>query len=203
VTAVNQMLKIPLNPIQLYPYALAGETAASGEAHGDNVGPALLGGLTVSVGGDEPRVVQVPVPNQLRCVLVHPRLRIETRDSRGILPDAFDRRDVVQQMSLLSGFITGCFQRDLDLIEASLADLLVEPVRSPHVPGFGAVKAAALECGAMGCSLSGSGPSVFAWFRSEATARTGADAMREAFAAAGHESECYVSSVNSPGARQA
>lgn len=202
VSAVNQMLKIPLPAIELYPFAMAGERAASGEAHGDNVGPSLLGGLTVSVAGDPARVIQVPVPNQLRCVVARPHLVIKTRDARSVLPAAFERHLVVNQMANLAGFLVGCLKRDLDLIAACLADVIVEPVRASRVPGFPSVKAAALDAGAMGCSLSGSGPAVFAWFRSEAAARSGCEAMLAAFEAAGLAADGFVSPVNSPGARQ-
>ena len=202
VFAVNMMLKIPLPTAELFPYALAGEAAASGEVHGDNVGPALLGGLTISGPAENPRVVQVKMPNTLRCVLVHPNMKIETSASRNALPDQFERRKAVAQMANLAAFLAGCFHRDLDLIAASLQDLLIEDVRSPGIPGFGKVKRAAMDHGALGCSISGSGPSVFAWFSSESASRQAAEAMVAAFGEEGLEAVSYVSPINSPGARQ-
>lgn len=202
VTAVNQMLKIPLPAADLFPYALAGEAAASGEAHGDNVAPALLGGLTIAGPYENPQVVQVTVPNTLRCVLVHPDLEIETGASRSSLPSHFERRKTVGQLANLAAFLAGCFQRDIELIGASLKDLLVEEVRSTAIPGFQEVKAAAMDNGALGCSISGSGPSMFAWFLSDSAARGAAEQMVAAFATAGLSAKSYVSPVNSPGARQ-
>ena len=201
VLAVNQMLKIPLQPAEIFTFALAGESAASGDAHGDNVGPSLMGGLTLTGPARNPRVIQIPVPNQLRCVLVHPELRVDTGPSRQSLPAQFDRHRSVGQLANLAAFMAGCYTKNLDLIEDALEDLLVEPFRAPGIPGFEAVKAAALDSGAMGCSLSGSGPSMFAWFRSEPVARAGAEAMVQAFADAGLAATSLVSQVNAPGAR--
>jgi len=201
VVALNQMLKIPLNQSELFSYALQGEAISSGEKHGDNVAASLLGGLTMVGPADEPRAIQIPVPNQLRCVLVHPDLQIETKSSRSALPKTYRRELMVEQTANLSAFIVGCFQRDLDLIEKGLKDVLIEPKRARFIPGFNRVKEAAIAEGAMGCSISGSGPSVFAWFRSESSARSGVEAMQKAFTDAGLETTSVVSAVNSPGAR--
>lgn len=203
VAALNQMLKIPRPLAEIYQYALAGEAAASGTAHGDNVGPALIGGMTVSGPAHDPQVISIPVPNQLRCALVRPDLTIETKASRGALPEKFGRNATVNQMANLAAFLAGCTQRNLDLIEAALKDELIEPYRANMIPGFADVKQAALDAGAMGASISGSGPAVFAWFRSDAAARAGADAMTHAFADHRLETISYVSPVNAPGARQA
>ncbi len=201
VFAINQMLKIPVQLIDLYPYALQGEMAASGSEHGDNVAASLLGGLTLVGAAGYRRPVQIPVPNRLRCVVVHPAIEIETRDSREALPKTFKRQTVVDQMANLSAFIAGCFQRDIDLIGASLKDLLVERGRAKTIPGFAKAKKAALEAGALGCSISGSGPSVFAWFQSESAAATGGEAMARVFADEGFETQTISSPVGSPGAR--
>ena len=203
VAALNQMLKIPMSLAECYPYALAGEAAASGGRHGDNVGPSLVGGLTISGPASNPQVISVPVPNQLRCVIVRPNHIIETRQSRGALPESFERSVCVDQMANLAAFIAGCYERDLDRIEASLADVLIEPWRAGSIPGFADVKQAALDAEAMGCSISGSGPSVFAWFRSESQARIGRDAMVNAFADHKLETEAFTTPVNAPGARPA
>ncbi len=203
VVAVNQMLKIHLPLAALYPYALAGEMAAtgSGNEHGDNVAASLLGGLAAVGPAGHRRPLQIPVPNRLRCTVVRPHLQIETRGSRGDLPDTFQRETAVKQMANLAAFITACHSKDIDVIGECLVDLLVEDRRARRIPGFGAAKAAALDAGALGCSVSGSGPSVFAWFRTETAAIAGGEAMAAAFTAADVESTTITSPVACPGAR--
>ena len=203
VVAVNLMLKIPLSVASLYGYAGAGEMAAtgSGDPHGDNVAASLLGGLALvgPFGRQEP--IQIPLPNRLRCAVVRPHIEIETRDSREGLPKAFKREAVAAQMANLAAFIAACHSKDIDVIGHCLVDLLVEKVRGKQIPGFTKAKQAALEIGALGCSISGSGPSVFAWFRSESDAVGGGAAMAAAFADAGLESTVITSPVAGPGAR--
>lgn len=201
VVAINSMLKIPLPVAELFPYALAGEAVASGSVHGDNVAPSLLGGLTVVAPRDDMRVVSLPVPAQLRCVLVHPNLTIETRAAREILADPVDLELAVAQSANLAGLICGCYTKDVDLIGACLADVLVEPLRAGLIPGFDDVKQAAKDAGALGCSIAGSGPAMFAWFGAESHAIKAADTMAAAFQANGLESEAYVSLISAPGAR--
>jgi homoserine kinase len=201
VVAVNQMLKIPLAIQDLFPYALAGESVASGTAHGDNVGAALVGGLAIVGPSEHCRVIQVPAPNQLRCVVVHPDLKIETSDARAALPETVNLGLAVAQSANLAALITACFQRDIELVGLALRDVMIEPHRSHMIPGFDRVKAAAMENDALGCSISGAGPSVFAWFNNETSAGAGLDAMVAAFEEEGLNTSAYASPVNTPGAR--
>lgn len=201
VVAFNALLKIPLPMEALYPYALAGESVASGGSPGDNVGASLLGGL-VCCSGDpaKPWVASVPVSNQLRAVIVRPEVQIETAQSRAALPTHFAREDVTRQMANLSGLLIGNVNRDMKLIAQSLEDVLVESHRAASIPGFFRVKEAAMSAGALGCSISGAGPSMFAWFANDNEARSGARAMQQAFEAEGFDSEAFVSPVQCPGA---
>ena len=180
---------------------MAGERAASGSEHGDNVAASLLGGLAIVGPHGQRYPMSIPAPSRLRCIVVHPQIEIETRDSRATLKKGFSRELVVAQSANLAAFIAGCFDKNMDAIAASLKDLLVEPQRADSIPGFSAVKAAALEAGAVGCSISGSGPSVFAWFQAESAATAGGEAMAEAFSDAGLATTVYSSPVNCPGAR--
>jgi homoserine kinase len=201
VVAANALLATPLDDLTLFRYALLGETVASGTAHGDNLAPALLGGLVLVRGTEPPDLVSIPVPPQLRCVLVHPHLRLDTRVARGVLKPDVPLKLHIEQSANLAGLLAGCFRNDLELIARSLADVLVEPHREPLVPGFRSVKLAALEAGALGCSLSGAGPSVFAWCAEETVAVRVRDAMRDAFAAADLAVDGWISPVDGPGAR--
>ncbi|MEM9531317.1 MAG: homoserine kinase [Pseudomonadota bacterium] len=201
VVAVNKMLKIPLPAADLYPFALAGEFAASRSEHGDNVAASLLGGLTLVGPYGHRTPLPIPAPNRLRCAVIHPKIQIETRNARESLKRGFTRELVVAQSANLAAFVAACYEKNVDVIAACLKDLLIEPQRAGSIPGFKAVKAAALAQGALGCSISGSGPSVFAWFHAESAATAGAEAMQAAFAAEGLESTALSSPVNSPGAR--
>jgi homoserine kinase len=200
--AANALLDRPLPRHALYPHALTGESAASGGIHGDNVGPQLIGGLVLAT---RDRLVPIPVPPGLTAVLVHPPLVLETRRARAALAEPYPIGDIVRQTERLSLVLAGCFKGDFELIAAGLKDVLVEPRRAPLIPGFAAVKAAALAAGALGASISGAGPSVFAWCHDAASAAQTADAMRRAFAdalgCALEAIDCYVGPVSSPGAR--
>lgn len=197
VVAANELLARPLPRAALVAHAVAGETAASGSPHADNVAPALLGGMVLVVGS---ALRQIAVPAHLRCVLAHPSLRLETRDARRMLAPKVALADFVRQSANLAGFVTGCQTGDLELIRASFEDVVIEPQRSQAIPGFAAVKAAAFAAGACGCSISGAGPSVFAWCEEPAAAAVLA-AMRQAFADAGLDSEGWTSAIGGDGAR--
>jgi homoserine kinase len=201
VVAANALLPRPLPLEALFPYALAGEAIASGAIHGDNVAPSLFGGLVLVRSAEPADVVRLPVPPSLRCVMVLPRQRLDTREARAVLPGSVPLHDLVRQTANLAGVVAGCCTGDLELIGRSLVDVVVEPHRAPLVPGFAAVKAAAMEAGALGCSLSGSGPSLFAWCDGDPVADTVRTRMLAAFRDAGVEAEGWTCAVDGAGAR--
>lgn len=201
VVAVNALLDTPLDEAALLRAAMAGEALASGgHAHADNIAPCLYGGLTMVSPRPPWQVTRLPVPAQLRCVLVHPCLSINTSASRAALAPTVPLSQVVDQIDALSGFVAGCFRNDIELIARSLRDPIVEPQRAHLVPGFADAKRAALEAGALGCSLSGSGPSLFAWAGPDQISAVGA-AMQSVFAARGVKSSRWVSRLDAAGAR--
>jgi homoserine kinase len=200
LVAANALLIEPLEPETLFRFALIGETVASGSCHGDNLAPGLFGGLTLVRSLDPPDVVRIPVPPSLRCTLVYPHARLDTRKARAILPREIPMAIHVAQSANIAGLVAGCYAGDLELVSRSLHDVLVEPHRERLIPGFRVVKAAALEAGALGCSISGAGPSIFAWCDGELSAYLVRDAMRAAFAEGGLASEAWVSPVDGPGA---
>ncbi len=197
LVAANALLESPLPHAALYPFALAGEAVASGGYHGDNVGAMLLGGIALAT---PERVLRVPAPATWHCVLVHPDAALETRRAREALKGAYALTEFVAQSAHLALLLCGCHLGDASLVRAGLADVLIEPRRAPLIPGFARVKQAALDHGALGASISGAGPSVFAWFDSLAAAIAAAPAMRAGFAEAGLASESFVSPVNGPAA---
>lgn len=195
LVAANALLEAPLSREALYPFALDGESVSSNSRQGDNVAPMLLGGVVMATAS---RMIPLHVPEWLHCVVVHPDQVLETRRARAVLAEPYPLSVVVRQNMHLALFLTGLQRGDAELIREGLQDLLVEPRRAPLIPGFAQVKAAALEHGALGASMSGAGPSVFAWFESKALAEAAAPAMRAGFAAAGFESRVYVSPVAGP-----
>ncbi len=201
LVAANALLLRPLPPADLLRFALIGEAVASGSPHGDNLAACLLGGMVLVRSLDPPELVPIPVPEAIRCVLVHPQLRVETRAAREVLPREVPLHAHVEQSAHLAGFLAGCYAGDLELIGRCLADRLIEPHRQHLIPGFRSVKRAALAAGALGCSLSGAGPSLFAWCADEVTAEEVCDRMTDAFAAEGIPAEGWISPVNAPGAR--
>ena len=199
LVAANALLDAPLSQHALYRHALAGEAVASGSAHGDNVGPQLAGGLVLAL---EDRLVPIPVPAGLHAAVVHPDFVLETRRARAALAGAYTLAEHVAQSSHFAQLLVGCYTGDVDAIRAGLVDVLVEPRRAPLVPGFARVREAALAAGALGASLSGAGPSVFAWCTSRDAAEATGEAMRTAFAAAGLAAPVHVSPVAGPRAER-
>lgn len=201
VVAAGHLLSETLSRTDLLPHALAGEAVASGALHPDNVAPCLYGGLVLTREMDPPDVISVPVPAGVRCVLVRPHRVLHTREARACLPETLPLADSVRQTAHFGAFVAGCYRDDLALIGRALRDLIVEPHRAALVPGFADVQAAAMAAGALGCSLSGAGPTLFAWADGHDQARNVRDAMIEAFAQHDVASEAWISPIPEQGAR--
>jgi homoserine kinase len=200
VVAANALLETPLPRLKLLKFAMEGEIVASGSAHIDNIAPCLFGGLTLTVGIDNPRVKQIPVPSSLRCVLAHPHMYLGTREARAILKTDISRSDFVWASANLAGFISGCYSNDLDMIRDSFNDVIIEPQRHSLIPGFKDVQRGAMSAGALGCSISGAGPTVFAWAEFQ-YAEAVRGAMVAGFAAHGLESDHWICAMENYGAR--
>jgi len=197
LVAANALLDTPLDRHALYPFALEGEAVASGGRHGDNLGPMLLGGLVLCTAE---HLVPIPVPAQWHSLLVHPDAVLETRRARAALQGNYALGEFVAQSANLALVLAGCHQGNPALVRAGLRDVLVEPRRAGLIAGFAQARDAALQAGALGASISGAGPSVFAWFESRAQAEAAAAGVQAAFAAAGCSSQAYVSSLAAPAA---
>ncbi len=201
VVAANALLPKPLPREQLLEFALAGEAAASGSLHGDNVAPCLLGGLQLVVSLQPLRVATIPSPKGVHCVLVHPHLRIDTQHARSVLKPTLLLSQHVHQSANLGGFLAGCFTNNTDLLRASLIDLVIEPQRAELIPGFFEAKNAAITERAIGFSISGSGPSCFAWAESLEDAQQIHRAVTQAFASQNVAIDSWIAPLESPGAR--
>ena len=181
--------------------ALRGEAAASGAPHADNVAPCVLGGIVLIRGNDPLDLIQLPVPAALRIVLVHPHVEVLTAEARRLVAQhRFAIGQAVANLGNIAALVHALHTGDLELFGRSINDALVEPIRAPLVPGFAEVRRAALDAGALGCSISGSGPALFAFAASASAADAVADAMQAAFTATGVDSDRYVGPVNRRGA---
>jgi homoserine kinase len=198
--AVNALLGAPFRPEQLLPFALAGERAAADPPPWDNVAASLLGGLVLVAREAPPLLRPLAAPAGIVSILLHPDARIETRMARSILTQQVPMAVAVEHSRRVAAFVAGCAAGDRDLIRAGLEDLLVEPQRAHLLPALPDVKSAALAAGALGCSFSGSGPSVFAW-ADAADAERVEQAMARAFAGAGIAARAYRAPVASAGVR--
>ncbi len=200
VVAVNGLLAEPRPMHELLPFALEGERFASGGVHADNVAPSLLGGLVLCPAELLPDTVKLPVPSGINAVLLHPELQVNTAQARKSLRKHYAMSEWLEQQAYLALFIAACAADDHQLIRRSLKDVLIEPQRRAAVPCFPAVSEAAMQAGALGCSLSGSGPSIFAWTPSS-QARNTAIAMEQACRRQGIACQSWVSSLAAGGAR--
>jgi homoserine kinase len=198
VVAANEALGSPFEIAALYPFALEGECASSGAKHGDNVGPQLIGGLAFT---NAKQCIALPIIPGLHAVVVHPDFVLETKIARAALTQPYPISDFVHQSDYLASFLIALYTQDKTLLAHALKDVLVEPKRAPLIPGFANVKAAAIALGAIGASISGAGPSVFAWFADQASAENAAVAMQAAFAEVELGSDVYIAPVYGRGAR--
>ncbi|QRR02092.1 homoserine kinase [Dyadobacter sandarakinus] len=201
VVAMNELLGNPLTRQELLPFAMEGERIASGSAHADNVGPSLLGGFVVIRSYHPLDIFTIPVPDDLYCTLVHPDIEINTKDARYILRNEVSLKNTIAQMGNVAGLVAGLMKADYDLISRSMVDVIIEPVRSILIPEFKEVKTAAISNGALGCSISGSGPSMFALSRGRDNAIAAGQAMQARFAEAGIDSALHISGINKGGAK--
>lgn len=199
VFAANELLGKPLKKEDLLPFAMEGERIACGAAHADNVAPCLYGGFVLIRSYDPLDIIEIPTPGNLYCALVHPHIEVKTKDAREILRKLIPLKNAVIQWGNVGGLVAGLMKNDYDLIGRSLQDVIIEPIRSILIPGFQDVKKAAMDAGALGSSISGSGPSVFALCHGEEIARNVGDSMQKAFQNKDIKSTLYVSKVNPKG----
>jgi homoserine kinase len=197
--AVNQLLGSPLTQKELIPFAMEAERIACGSAHADNVAAALLGGFVLIRSYEPLDIIEIPIQVDLYCTILHPKIEVRTEVARKMLKQEIPMRQLVTQSGNAAGLIAGLLQGDISLISRSLEDVVVEPIRASLIPGFYAIKAAAMEAGALGCSISGSGPSLFALSQNKEQAKAIGTAMVNACKNAGLDSDLYISLINKEG----
>lgn len=200
VMAVNEFLNNPLTKRELLPFAVLGEQLADGAYHADNVAPSLLGGVTLIRDNASLDVHKLHVPKGIYITMIHPDIEILTRDSRAILSDSVSLKQTISQTGNLGGFIVGMYNSDFDLIKRSLNDHIIEPQRAKLIPQFHQLKEMALTEGALGFSISGAGPSMFAFCNNSLIAENIMVKAKETYKA--HKIKCnsFVTKINLEGA---
>jgi len=201
VVGINELLGNPFLRQDLISFTMEGEFLASKSYHADNVAPAILGGFTLVRSYEPLEVIKMPSPSELYVTIIHPQIEIKTAEARSILPKEIPLKKAVTQWGNLGGFIAGLYTEDYDLIGRSLVDVVAEPYRKNLIPAFDNVRTASLESGALGFGISGSGPSLFALSRGEATAKKVAQAMKTIYQKSEIDFEVYVSKVSNSGVR--
>jgi len=201
VFGINELLGQPYSRKDLVQFAMQGEKLASGNAHADNVAPALLGGFTLVRSYNPLDIIRIESPSELYATVVHPQIELKTSDARSVLKQTVSLKSAIMQWGNVGGLIAGLYTQDYDLIGRSLHDEIVEPLRSVLIPGFDLIKQTALENGALGSGISGSGPSIFALSKGEATANQIAKAMSAVYDEMKLPYEIHVSRINPEGIR--
>ncbi|MBP4142305.1 homoserine kinase [Flavobacterium sp. P4023] len=199
VFGINELLGRPFTRKELVLFAMQGEKLASGNAHADNVAPALLGGFTLVRSYDPLDIIKIKSPSELYATIIHPQIELKTSDARSVLKQNVSLKSAIVQWGNLGGLIAGLYTQDYELIGRSLHDEIVEPLRSVLIPGFDLIKQTALENGALGSGISGSGPSIFALSKGVDTAEKIAKAMSQVYENMNLPYEIHVSRVNDEG----
>ena len=200
LVGINHLFGDKLDKKELLPFAMEAERIACGSAHADNVAPSLLGGFVLIRGYDPLDVVSIPTPDNLYCTLIHPHLELNTQDSRQVLRMNISLKDAVTQWGNIAGLVAGLMKPDYSLISRSLRDVIAEPIRSLLIPGFDKMKEKAMEQGALGSGISGSGPTIFALSTDNDTARKVGEVIGKEFERIRLNSEIFVSKINPKGA---
>jgi homoserine kinase len=201
--AANEILGRPFSTRDVVLSAIEGECAASGTPHADNVAPSVMGGFVLVRSGEPFDIVQLPVPDALRVVVVHPHCQVSTAAARRLVKDRTYGLDViVPNIGNVAALVAALYVGDLQLLGRSIDDRIIEPLRATLIPGFDEVKNAALDAGALGCSIAGSGPSVFAFADDDGDAQRIGAAMQAAFKSSSRlDSDLFWGKVSTEGAR--
>ncbi|MFA7228231.1 MAG: homoserine kinase, partial [Melioribacteraceae bacterium] len=197
--ALNELLGRPFKKNELLEFAMIGEKAAAGSIHADNVAPCLFGGFILIRGYNPVDLIRIKAPDNLFCTILHPQFAVKTSEARKLIRKNYPLKDVITQSGNAAGLIAGLLKKDYDLIGRSMNDIISEPARAKLIPGFLRIKEAALSAGSIGCSISGSGPAVFAFGRSEIDAVKIGKAMKKISDGYINKNVIYVSKINSSG----
>ena len=201
VFGINELIGKPFTRKELVAFAMKGEAIAGGSEHADNVAPAILGGITLVRSYTPLDIIKIESPSELYVTVIHPQIELKTSEMRAVLQPMITLKSAIVQWGNLGGLIAGFYTSDYELISRSLHDEIVEPLRGPFIPKFDLIKKVALENGALGSGISGSGPSIFALSKGIETANKIAKAMSVVYDEIELPYEIHVSKVNSEGVK--
>ena len=196
---VNQFLADKYSNLELTKFAMFGEEVACGSAIADNVAAAIYGGFVLVRSYEPLEIIKLPVPEALRVVAIHPQIAIKTKDAREVLPKEIALKNAVTQWANVGGLVSGLFTNNYELISNSLVDVIVEPFRKGLIPFFDEVKTNALNAGALGAGISGSGPTIFALCKGEKSAKDVYKAIESTYKETGIGNEMFISKINPQG----
>jgi len=196
---VNQFLVDKYSNLELTKFAMFGEEVACGSAIADNVAAAIYGGFVLVRSYEPLEIIKLPVPEALRVVAIHPQIAIKTKDAREVLPKEIALKNAVTQWANVGGLVSGLFTNNYELISNSLVDVIVEPFRKGLIPFFDEVKTNALNAGALGAGISGSGPTIFALCKGEKSAKDVYKAIESTYKETGIGFEMFISKINPQG----
>jgi homoserine kinase len=201
VFGMNELIGRPYNKTQLTEFAIKGEALASKCEHADNLAPALFGGFTLVKSVSPLKVLELPTPKDLYATIIHPQIEIKTSESRGLLPKQIDLSDAITQWANLGSFVHALHTSDYTLIQSALKDVIVEPYRSKLIPLFTEAKSAALDAGALGCGISGSGPSIFSLSKGLDVANNVKASLENVYMDLVIDYDIHVSKINTEGVK--
>jgi len=201
VFGMNELLGRPFNKTELTAFAIKGEAIASKCEHADNLAPALFGGFTLVKSINPVQILEIPSPTDLYATIIHPQIEIKTSESRAVLPKEVALNDAITQWANVGSLVHALHTSDYNLLKDSLHDVIVEPHRSKLIPHYNDVKKASLQAGALGCGISGSGPSIFSLSKGLETANNIKEAINNVYANTGIEFDIHVSKINTEGVK--
>ena len=199
VFAINKLIGEPYTNKELIKFAMCGEMAASGSKHADNVAAVLLGGFTFVKNSNENDYFKLNTPIEIAFTVIHPKIELKTKDSRAVVKDKVSMKNLIEQSANLGAFISGLYTEDYDLIGRSIKDVIIEPLRSVLIPKFEEIKLVSINSGALGCGISGSGPSIFAMSKGVTTAKNVGNAMKKIYDKLDLDYDVHISCVNDIG----
>jgi len=199
VYGLNKLLDNPFTEIQVLDFAIKGESIASGAIHADNVAPSLMGGFVLIRDYNPIEIIKLPVPKNLYCAVIYPHIIIETKTARKLIKKQLSIPAARKHFGNIGSLVSSLYESNIDLLSRTIHDEISEPARSTLIPGYNEIKNSALDAGAFGCSISGSGPSIFAFAKSKSGAEKIGNAMKTAVLNNGMKATLYVSKINSSG----
>ena len=201
VVGINHLLGNPFKLKELIPYALEGEKLACGSKHADNVAPAILGGITLVRSTKPIDVIKLPIPKNLKAVIIHPKIEIKTADARKVLDKSIPLEKASQYWANLGAFVSSLYENNYELMKKSIVDNIIEPKRSQLIPMFDSLKQIANDNDSIGCGISGSGPSVFSLANGLKTAKIINNSFKKIYEETGIPFKTYVSDINKSGVK--